>query len=725
MKVLSPVKSYENAKIVIQSGADEVYLGSPTFSARSEVNLSIDEIENIVNYARNYSVKVYVAFNVVVFDSEVHEFLSQIIELYNLGIDGIIIQDISFIKHIKSMCPDLEIHCSTQMNVNNQYGAKYANILGANRIVVPREMGFEDIKKIKHNANVEIEAFIHGALCASYSGLCYDSVLQNQNSANRGRCSQYCRREMKLFCEGIEIDSGYLLNLKDLNNYELIEKYTLANIDSIKIEGRLKRHDYAGLTTDTYKNGSNNFNLDQVYNRTFTSGLINGEKELVNKKRCNNTGEEIGIVESVTPLKNSYYSTKIKLSEKVNKGDNIRFLFAGYEDGQVVEKVEGAVIYSKLNPPLDSKVFRTSNKDILDYYQNIGKKFSRRKIIDVDIFIDQSKAYIIIGEDSFQMDLLTEIPVRKITSVQEVNDVLAKTNDTPFIIKANVQMDEYFIPVSQIKKLKNAIIEFFNSTIILKRDSKLVFPTNSLTCENNPSTYVSVTTLEQYEALEGYDCKIIVDSLDFLDKVNKKNDYLMIPSVVLPSEWDQIDKVTSEFDKLCVSELGALFRYKDSHDLISNYTFNTTNINMENFLNQNNVKKSICSIELNKEKINSLDSNYTVVPVYGHIPVMTMEYCPINEKKTCDKCTLCINKNYYIQENGKNFQMRRNQLNKMVMYSHLPISLHEHLDSIKSENKFISFTIENEKQVKDVMNTFKGDLKSYRFNLGSFFKEVL
>ncbi len=110
MKVLSPVKSYENAKIVIQSGADEVYLGSPTFSARSEVNLSIDEIENIVNYARNYSVKVYVAFNVVVFDSEVHEFLSQIVELYNLGIDGIIIQDISFIKHIKSMCPDLEIH---------------------------------------------------------------------------------------------------------------------------------------------------------------------------------------------------------------------------------------------------------------------------------------------------------------------------------------------------------------------------------------------------------------------------------------------------------------------------------------------------------------------------------------------------------------------------------------------------------------------------------------
>ena len=303
-------------------------------------------------------------------------------QVYELGATGILVQDISLINILKTNYPNLEIHCSTQMNINNSLAIDFVKSLGSNRVVLPREMTIDRIKDVRIKTDLELEVFIHGALCVGYSGLCFDSILLDEKSANRGRCSQYCRMEQRIINTktGKLIRSGHPLNLRDLNNVDNVEEYINMGIDSIKIEGRLKQADYVGLVTKAYYNaltGGKSINLKNVYNREFSNGRIlnvNGEK-LVNLDRPNNSGIEIGKITGVQKNNDKgmmYYKYKliIETNVELNKQDNIRYLNNNYETGETVERFEkieeGYVIYSKCNVDIGTIVYRTQNVKILN-----------------------------------------------------------------------------------------------------------------------------------------------------------------------------------------------------------------------------------------------------------------------------------------------------------------------------------------------------------------------
>jgi len=242
-ELLAPVGNMECLKAAINAGCDAVYLAGRNFGARSFAgNFSNEELIDAINISHLYGVKVYVTVNTLVYDIEVDRFLNYIDFLHKNNADAVIMQDIGMIDLVRKTYPNLEIHASTQLHIHNLEGVKFCGELGLKRVVLARETPIELIEEIKNNTDLELEIFIHGALCMSYSGQCLISALIGNRSGNRGTCAQICRQPYSLEIDGkIVSNNEYLLSTKDLNTLENIGKLIECGIDSLKIEGRMKR----------------------------------------------------------------------------------------------------------------------------------------------------------------------------------------------------------------------------------------------------------------------------------------------------------------------------------------------------------------------------------------------------------------------------------------------------------------------------------------------------
>ncbi len=790
MEILSPIKNLENAKIAILNGADALYLASPSFGARASASMNLNSIKKIIILANSYNVKTFITFNTIVFDDELNNFFYELDCIYTYGATGIIIQDFSFINIIKKLYDDLEVHCSTQMHIHNQNAINIVKNFGSNRVVVPREMNFEKIKKIKDNINIDIEAFVHGALCVCYSGQCYDSTLLDQKSANRGRCSQYCRMPQNIInirTNKVVSKCLYPLNLKDLNNINNLDKYKKAGVDSLKIEGRLKGIDYVGLTTKSYKNKLNNkdisLSLNEVYNRTFTSGRINNinGNELVNLHRPNNSGIKIGVILNITKNNNSnlkYYKylfiLKLYDDFKLYKGDNLRFIFNNEEKGQVVEKVEYInknkyLLYSNEKIINKSIVYKTKNQKLIDEYTlNIEKVDVLKQNININLYITKNninyKIYIDNNVYDFKSDISFENAISVDLKKDDIINVLKKTKNTNYKIIVNELFldDNLFAPIKHIKLLRDEIIKSFESINTKKefRPSKYnMFLDYINTLENNKDLntaikqkpknyYISLKTIEHlnYFLNLEYNDKlkniillldytlardIVKDSEPLTNLKNKYEVYLTLPKVIYDDEQSDILKVIKYFDNLCISEIGSL-KYINlvNKKLITNFTFNTTNKLNTKLLNDLNVDKQILSIELNNKKINDLANNSTIVNIYGKIPIMLMDYCPINLKKTdlCGDCRRCRTNNYALKDKlNRVFNLLYEGNNRIGLYSNKTLSLFDNLNKInKVNNYFLNLTLENNKDIDNIMKSIN-DNKNYIKNSfdGNFFKNIL
>ena len=237
-EILSPVGSMASLYAAIEGGCDAVYLAGKLFGARAFAdNFSNEELIFAINYAHKYGVKVYVTTNTLVYDSEIPAFMKYIEFLYTNNVDAIIIQDIGMFDLVHKTFPDLEIHISTQMHIHNQEGVELVKSLGASRVVLARETPIDLVKKIRNIPDIELEIFVHGALCISYSGQCLMSSLIGGRSGNRGTCAQCCRQPYELFCNDIKISKdNYLLSTRDLCTIEHIGELIEAGVDSLKIE---------------------------------------------------------------------------------------------------------------------------------------------------------------------------------------------------------------------------------------------------------------------------------------------------------------------------------------------------------------------------------------------------------------------------------------------------------------------------------------------------------
>lgn len=318
-ELLSPVGNMESLYQAIHNGADAVYLGMKSFGARHfATNFTEEEIKEAVSLCHLYQVRIYVTMNTLIKNKEVDAFLEQVSFLYKIGVDALIMQDIGMIHLVRKKYPNLEIHASTQANNSSIETIKMFYKLGVKRVVLSREISLEEIKKI--DIPIELEVFIHGALCISYSGCCLMSAMMGERSGNRGECTGSCRLLYDLYEKEKKIvSSKYLLSTRELNTTSHIKELLNSNINSFKIEGRMKSKEYVGFVTKLYRMLLDQKRIDYdkkqeelktLYHRKFTDGHLFHSTNIMNIDTPNHIGLKIGKVVEITKNK-----IKIKLEK--------------------------------------------------------------------------------------------------------------------------------------------------------------------------------------------------------------------------------------------------------------------------------------------------------------------------------------------------------------------------------------------------------------------------
>nr|QNO50006.1 hypothetical protein CAGMOKBG_00026 [Methanosarcinales archaeon ANME-2c ERB4] len=349
-ELLAPAGDTESLIAAVESGCDAVYLGATTLSARaSAANFAPDELADAIDYAHLRGVEAYVAVNTLVKDSETDGAADLLRHLDESGADAVIVQDVGLLSLARSLAPDLPIHASTQMTVHNSEGAGFLQDMGVTRVVLAREMTLDAIKQVMRNTDLEIEIFVHGALCISYSGQCLMSSMIGGRSGNRGVCAQPCRKRYRIRSlpgrRDVKTDGEYLLSPRDLNTSRILPELIEAGIDSFKIEGRLKRPEYVACVTRIYRGlidryikdpagyfvtGDEARSLAQVFNRGFTGGYLTGNPrgELMSRMRPYNRGIPLGTV-----IECDRTRLCIKLSGTLRIGDGVGITSAAGADG--------------------------------------------------------------------------------------------------------------------------------------------------------------------------------------------------------------------------------------------------------------------------------------------------------------------------------------------------------------------------------------------------------
>ena len=468
VELLSPAKDKQTAIAAINSGCDAIYIGATNFGARKNAPNSLEDIKEIVDYAHKFYVRVHVTINTILTDDELEKAAELIKNLYDIGVDAIIVQDMGILKlAIDGKLPPIELHMSTQCDNRTLEKVKFFDNLGASRVILARELSVEQIKNICSNVNCEVETFIHGALCVSYSGQCYLSHYIGGRSANRGECAQACRKKYSLIDENGNViaKDKYLLSLKDFNASKHIKELIDAGVKSFKIEGRLKDENYVKNVTAYYrkeidkiaqKTSSGKIFLDfepdvkKSFNRGFTDYFLNGREKCFNFDTPKSIGEYIG---KVTKVSKDYFEIGTNI---LNPQDGL--FFNG--QGCLVNRVDGYKIFPNKMPAI---------KEGTDVYRNFDAKFEKqltnsksKRRIKVD-FIFENGILKVTDEDknSVQIELpFGEIPNNPDKMKENFITQLNKTGESDFYTE-NIEItgELPFLPVSKINEIRRSILE--------------------------------------------------------------------------------------------------------------------------------------------------------------------------------------------------------------------------------------------------------------------------
>ncbi len=501
-ELLAPAGGMEAFVAAVENGADAVYLGARAFSARGYAsNFSEEELEEVIDYAHLRGVKVYVTVNTLLKEEEVENALKLLSWLRQIGTDAIIIQDLGLISLARKYLPDLPLHASTQMTLHNSEGVEFAKKLGIERVVLSRECSLEEIKQMREKTGTEIEVFIHGALCISYSGQCLLSSLIGGRSGNRGFCAQPCRKKYRLYCEGksIKTTGSYLLSPKDLNTTSGLGALIKAGIESFKIEGRMKRPEYvAGVVRiyrrliDRYLENPEGYSvseeeqeaLTQLFNRGFTQGYFfeNPRLELMSRESPQNRGIPAG---TIIGYDSHSKRIRVRLSLALSAGAGIMVESAELspeDKGKIISSMytRKGQIYSAqtgdiIEIPFDSKVqsgstvYRTYDKKLMDSLRKESESGDLRPKIPVfitaTITLGKPIKFEIKDRDSNAVTIESEYIVEKAkkqpTSKAQIEKQLSKLGNTLFeAAELHVSMEkDVFIPVGQLNELRTKAIE--------------------------------------------------------------------------------------------------------------------------------------------------------------------------------------------------------------------------------------------------------------------------
>jgi len=518
IELLAPAKNLECGIAAIKYGADAVYIGAGKFGARVSAGNNLEDIEKLIKFAHFYRAKVYITVNTILNESEIEHAQKLIKKLYESGADAIIIQDMGLLE---LDLPSIPIFASTQCHNNTPERVKFLEQVGFSRVILARELSLDQIKEIKSQTNTELESFIHGALCVSYSGQCYMSYAIGGRSGNKGECAQPCRKQYSLIDSDNKIisDKKHLLSLKDLNLSNRIKEFIDAGITSFKIEGRLKDANYIKNIVAFYrtkideviegsqykKSSSGKILLDFVpapvktFNRGYSDYFINGrKKEITSFDTPKFKGESIGKITKI--FKDSFILDK-KPEIKINNGDGISFFDqTGNLCGTVINNTDDNRIYPNDMNSLQVNTYLFRNLDH-EFIKKVKSSEVKRKI-QINFWLSETPTGLIlhtIDEDGIEanisVDTDKEIAKDPQMALDNIKKQLQKLGETDFVcsdIEINLK-NIYFMKVKDLNELRRTVIEKLkqNRENSYERQVKKIipndcpYPVSDLTYESN------------------------------------------------------------------------------------------------------------------------------------------------------------------------------------------------------------------------------------------------
>jgi collagenase-like PrtC family protease len=484
VEILAPAKNLVQGMAAINAGADAVYIGAPQFGARSNATNSIEDIESLVEYAHLFKAQVFVVVNTILYDHELEDCKKLIHELYAIGVDALIVQDMAVLE---MDLPPIVIHASTQANNRDPKHVKFLADAGMKRVVLARELNLDQIKDIHQATDVELEFFVSGALCVSFSGNCYMSIANGERSANRGSCAQNCRLPYNLV-DGTGktlISNSHLLSIKDLDLSDQLPNLIEAGVTSFKIEGRLKDMVYVKNNTsylrkkldaflennESYKKASSgrtffNFDpeMDRSFNRGYTDYFVNKRTEKIGSwESPKSQGQYIGKL--IETKANGYI---IENFEKLNNGDGLYFINENNEpDGMQINIIVNNIVVPNTfkNIAPGTVIYRNSDAEFI---RLVERDDSAIRKIGVNLtFTETNDGFMLVAidEDGHQsitsFESVKELAKNEESTIPNIKKNLSKAGGTPFIID-NIDIEfsqNWFLPISKINEVRRVVLE--------------------------------------------------------------------------------------------------------------------------------------------------------------------------------------------------------------------------------------------------------------------------
>lgn len=762
VEILSPAGSYESLKAAVAAGADAVYIGGSRFGARAFAdNLEESSLLEAIDYVHLHGKQIYLTVNTLLKEREMEQELYEyLLPYYRQGLDAVIVQDIGVLKFVREQFPNLPVHASTQMTITNVSGAKFLESLGVERVVTAREMTLPEIAEIAKETTLEIESFVHGALCYCYSGQCLYSSLIGGRSGNRGQCAQPCRLPYK-----VNGKTSYVMSLKDMCALELIPDLIEAGIYSFKIEGRMKKPEYVAAVTSIYRKyvdlylekGRAGFHVTKedkeilmdLYNRGgFHSGYYktwNG-KEMLSLKRPNHAG-----VPAVQVLKQQGKEVKIKALVDLHKGDILELPDQeNYTLGKVVEAGTTTSVSVKCKKPLSKGMIwnRTRNEELLCMLrEQIVERKVQEKINGKLILSSGNRAKLELNYGGIHVCLEGEEVQEALNQPMEsgrIEKQMRKTGNTGFVFDhLDIELEgNIFVPMQAlnelrrqgIEKLETAILAQYRRSDVSLRKEKNV--PEQLKEKQAAGLYVYVEQREQLEtALKCssvvriyVDCNILRNAWknpELQDMVKRTKDagkefYFAMPYIFRKETKSQYENFFADmqFDGVLIRNYESFAFVKEkAPDLQVVMDCNMYEFNREakRFWKEQNVQGLTAPLELNYRELQELGIQDCELIVYGYLQMMVSAQCV---RKTTGACTKTPGYLQMTDRKNKEFTVKNCcDYCYNVIYNAEALSLleqQEEIQTLSPKALRLHFTIESEEETKKVLYCFEDVFVKHR-----------
>lgn len=703
IELLAPAGDFECIKAAVQNGADSVYFGGSLFNARASAsNFDSNGLKDAIDYCTIRNVKTHLTLNTLIKDDEFEDATNLALEAYQLGIDAIIVQDLGLAKYLIKNFPDLPIHASTQMSIHNLEGVKEAEKLGFKRVVLSRELSLSEIEYICANSNIEIETFVHGALCICYSGQCLFSSIVGGRSGNRGRCAQPCRLPYSLISKNDKeevLDKGYLLSPKDLCALEYLPNLINAGVDCFKIEGRLKSPEYVATVTRIYRKyidmvlNNENYVVDekdkkdlmQVFNRGgFSTGHLdnNPNKNLIFKEKPSNIGIYVGTVSNYNKNKGHI---KLKLEDNLSIGDTINFekepyrytvseLMIGnnnftdlhYGDKVTIGRMKG-------NISVGDKIYKMASKKLSNTarisYENCENRkvlvncivtVKRNNPISMKIICTNNRH----NSDNYhniKVEVISDtIPVDAITTpitTERIIKQISKTNNTPFTFEnITVNLDDglYIPSISCLNELRRSALEVLEAQVISKKS-------RNLDISHRQDTHIkNIELLEKKHPKVALSLRFLSNDFDYTKLDSSKIDKIYLAlKLFLNKDYENIINYLSENYNLYIY-MPTIIK--------SNYRNMILN-SLENILKKFNIKGFIISNIADFKILEKYHKNYDFV---GNYSLNVFNSYSLNEYKKLGLNRLTLSRE--LNKEGLHELLLNSDIDgELIVYGNLPI----------------------------------------------------